>query len=95
MIPKNGMRFSEKIMLEDNGISRCLQPRKGLGISRAYRTGARPENMPLDLVQGQSRFRKRSCSQLSCRSVAQPGRAPRSGRGGRRFKSCHSDHYLA
>ena len=28
------------------------------------------------------------------RSVAQPGSAPRSGRGGRRFKSCHSDHYL-
>src|SRR5450755_775974 len=27
------------------------------------------------------------------RSVAQPGSAPRSGRGGRRFKSCHSDHY--
>jgi hypothetical protein len=27
-----------------------------------------------------------------CRSVAQPGRAPRSGRGGRRFKSYHSDH---
>ena len=26
-----------------------------------------------------------------CRSVAQPGRAPRSGRGGRRFKSYHSD----
>lgn len=26
------------------------------------------------------------------RSVAQPGRAPRSGRGGRRFKSCRSDH---
>ena len=25
------------------------------------------------------------------RSVAQPGSAPRSGRGGRRFKSCHSD----
>jgi hypothetical protein len=23
------------------------------------------------------------------------GSAPRSGRGGRRFKSCHSDHYLA
>ena len=29
------------------------------------------------------------------RSVAQSGSAPRSGRGGRRFKSCHSDHYLA
>src|ERR1051325_2437106 len=26
-----------------------------------------------------------------CRSVAQPGRAPRSGRGGRRFESSHSD----
>ena len=30
----------------------------------------------------------------SCRSVAQPGRALRSGRRGRRFKSCHSDHYI-
>src|SRR5580692_1199053 len=29
------------------------------------------------------------------RSVAQPGRAPRSGRGGRRFKSYRSDQYLA
>jgi hypothetical protein len=28
------------------------------------------------------------------RSVAQPGSAPRSGRGGRRFESSHSDHYL-
>src|SRR5512140_1433064 len=28
-----------------------------------------------------------------CRSVAQPGRAPRSGRGGRRFESCRSDHF--
>ena len=29
------------------------------------------------------------------RSVAQSGSAPRSGRGGRRFKSCHSDQHLA
>ncbi len=29
-----------------------------------------------------------------CRSVAQPGSAPRSGRGGRRFKSCHSDQQI-
>ncbi len=28
-----------------------------------------------------------------CRSVAQPGSAPRSGRGGRRFESSHSDHF--
>jgi hypothetical protein len=27
--------------------------------------------------------------------VAPPGSAPRSGRGGRRFKSCHSDQHLA
>jgi hypothetical protein len=27
-----------------------------------------------------------------CRSVAQPGSAPVSGSGGRRFKSCRSDH---
>ena len=32
---------------------------------------------------------------LFSRSVAQSGSAPRSGRGGRRFKSCHSDQYLA
>src|SRR3977135_244554 len=30
----------------------------------------------------------------SCRSVAQPGRALRSGRRGRRFKSCHSDQVI-
>jgi hypothetical protein len=30
-----------------------------------------------------------------CRSVAQSGSAPRSGRGGRRFESYHSDHFLA
>ncbi len=29
------------------------------------------------------------------RSVAQPGSAPRSGRGGRRFKSCHSDQHFS
>ena len=29
----------------------------------------------------------------ACRSVAQSGSAPRSGRGGRRFKSCHSDQF--
>src|SRR5580700_6443543 len=34
-----------------------------------------------------------SISRVS-RSVAQPGRAPRSGRGGRRFKSCRSDQHL-
>src|SRR5262249_19979019 len=32
-------------------------------------------------------------ARAKCRSVAQSGSAPRSGRGGRRFKSCHSDQY--
>ena len=32
---------------------------------------------------------------MKCRSVAQSGSAPRSGRGGRRFKSCHSDHQIS
>src|SRR5437588_7709281 len=50
------------------------------------------------------RDRRRACGRRAfeaitapraSRSVAQPGSAPRSGRGGRRFKSCHSDHYLA
>jgi hypothetical protein len=48
-------------------------------------------------VSTSDRFRSKpfsgSCSE--CRSVAQSGSAPRSGRGGRRFKSCHSDQYLA
>jgi hypothetical protein len=41
--------------------------------------------------------RTRGYIRPSCRhrSVAQPGSAPRSGRGGRRFKSCHSDHFSA
>jgi hypothetical protein len=40
-------------------------------------------------------WRRYKTAHQRCRSVAQPGRAPRSGRGGRRFKSCHSDQYLA
>ena len=31
---------------------------------------------------------------LLCRGVAQPGRALRSGRGGRRFKSSRPDHFI-
>mgnify|MGYP000340738976 CR=1 FL=1 len=31
---------------------------------------------------------------LRCRDVAQFGSAPRSGRGGRRFESCHPDHCI-
>src|SRR5271169_4826616 len=35
--------------------------------------------------------RSRGYKAADSRSVAQSGSAPRSGRGGRRFKSCHSD----
>ncbi len=44
----------------------------------------------LDSAGGHIRIRGLCASGL--RSVAQLGRAPRSGRGGRRFKSSHSDH---
>ena len=37
----------------------------------------------------------RDASSLFYRSVAQLGRALRSGRRGRRFKSCHSDFFIA
>lgn len=35
-----------------------------------------------------------SCYPSMCRGVAQPGRAPRLGRGGRGFKSLRPDHQL-
>src|SRR3974377_1872836 len=38
--------------------------------------------------------RSRGYKAADSRSVAQSGSAPRSGRGGRRFKSCHSDHKI-
>ena len=34
-------------------------------------------------------------SRASVRSIAQPGRAPSSGGGGRKFESCYSDHSLS
>jgi hypothetical protein len=38
---------------------------------------------------------RRQHHQPQSRKFRGVGSAPRSGRGGRRFKSCHSDHYLA
>ena len=35
---------------------------------------------------------KQELKKNKCRDVAQPGSAPCSGRGGRKFKSCHPDH---
>ena len=40
--------------------------------------------MCIDNIQVENRYR----------DVAQLGSAPRLGRGGRRFESCHPDHYL-
>ena len=37
---------------------------------------------------------KKICAFIIYRGVAQFGRALRSGRRGRRFKSCHLDHFL-
>ena len=46
---------------------------------------------PLAVLPGR-RYKTGLPDEDRCRSVAQSGSAPRSGRGGRRFKSCHSDH---
>ena len=73
---------------------------KSLSPQRARKTGRwRPprgvENSPRDdrrqigTCGGGARW---LYSASRSRSVAQSGSAPRSGRGGRRFKSCHSDH---
>ena len=50
-------------------------------------------------IKPQMKFEHRLRTQIPCsirpasrRSIAQPGRAPSSGGGGRRFESCYSDH---
>ncbi len=70
--------------------------------SRTRRRGAQPSSRPpraraarIPPQPAKSLLRRSRVLAISRppadRSVAQPGRAPRSGRGGRRFKSCHSD----
>ena len=55
-----------------------------------YKHAVCPYPVMADERQWFSRQWLSSC--VESRSVAQPGRALRSGRRGRRFKSCHSDH---
>ena len=52
--------------------------------------GARP-NGPKEPTSPSGAGNADRLSAAACRNVAQSGSAPRSGRGGRRFKSCHSD----
>jgi hypothetical protein len=61
----------------------------------------RMQRLPIQAESGaalpRSRLRPRGLTAITPprigeRSVAQSGSAPRSGRGGRRFESCHSDH---
>ena len=54
-----------------------------------------PGGLHLARVAFPSRAFQQNMRTTPPRRVAQSGRAPRSGRGGRRFKSCHSDQYLA
>jgi hypothetical protein len=53
---------------------------------------SRALDFPANRSISSSGHRLNRASGNTCRSVAQSGSAPRSGRGGRRFKSCHSDH---
>src|SRR5579883_213776 len=64
----------------------------GLLPAKSRRTGrSRPSQ---SLARALGRVYKAAASRSRRRrSVAQPGSAPRSGRGGRRFESSHSDHF--
>src|SRR3954454_5877962 len=68
-------------------------------IVAGHRAGNRARGQPWPAVAalagaGPRRYISRLTRDDRLRSVAQSGSAPRSGRGGRRFKSCHSDHRL-
>jgi hypothetical protein len=67
------------------------RPRGGIGQQGLFRLVANPRRTILS--------RSRDTSVRACCRLASGHRRseipPRSGRGGRRFKSCHSDHYLA
>jgi hypothetical protein len=70
-------------------------------IVAAHRPGNRAPGASLRSIPGrraacgrdEARLYERLTRKRRSRSVAQSGSAPRSGRGGRRFKSCHSDHH--
>src|SRR5207244_6989340 len=63
-------------------------PRSRPDDSDEGRTDQRPSRLPAPGPRGYI------SASAKYRSVAQPGSAPRSGRGGRRFKSCHSDQFI-
>jgi len=47
------------------------------------------------LGRDRTRTKEDGCNQKTPDNQSMPSLNPRSGRGGRRFKSCHSDHHLA
>ncbi len=65
-----------------------IAPGRGAG----NRPGRQAKRVVSWLAARHARRYKAASREHRCRSVAQSGSAPRSGRGGRRFKSCHSDH---
>lgn len=65
------------------GVQEEWQPSTAPGLQGIWSQASRGENR-------QTRTARPMGSES--RSVAQPGSAPRLGRGGRRFESCHSDH---
>ena len=69
------------------GPGRARAPLPEGRLNKAELSGA----LPLAALRGR-RYNAASRCILKCRSVAQSGSALRSGRRGRRFKSCHSDH---
>ena len=60
----------------------------------AQKTSPQPPYSLLRAAPAPSIYGPLQANLWSWRSVAQPGSAPRSGRGGRKFKSCHSDQFF-
>ena len=79
LVGEPGLHNRETVMWQPGQVQGFEAPS---GAARAFSALAAP---------GRRRYKAASRDHRR-RSVAQSGSAPRSGRGGRRFKSCHSDH---
>ena len=78
-----------KSIFRSDAVERARAPLPEGLLNEAELSGALPLAAPR-----WRRYKAASRCILKCRSVAQSGSALRSGRRGRRFKSCHSDHQI-
>ena len=79
--------------LGDQQVARASTPTCSAHAGLNSRNLGRGARLPLLPPAGASIRPALRAEPRRCRSVAQSGSAPRSGRGGRRFESYHSDHH--